>query len=406
MVLVTAGPTIPQIRAGLVVAAEPTPSTAIHVQAFRAWLLDEQERSAELSENAAAALAGGGGRSAGHVAVLGYVDAAGRLADRFRPALGAGLAWLGDRAWFRPHQPPTLEADGVAALGIALGIHRRGMLPQAGWLQSLVVRSAQSPDLPPLERSFFIAAAHLIDAPGRQDITAMLPEARIALTLLGFESADEACCREAWQRSLRFVYFDERVPEATLLLRTLDILTERNLPARLGQLNSRDVLHVLEGVQRSLRRWTWESTPRTRRSAVARWRMENEYHVQNFLWALLAPLFPDLNDEETLPPVGQKNPRVDLSIPSLGTIVEVKFMRPSASFQDIIEEVAADASLYATDPRWKSLIAFVWDDSRRVEEHQKLVAGLKQLPMVIGAVVVSRPGKMDHTEPEYLAPKA
>lgn len=72
----------------------------------------------------------------------------------------------------------------------------------------------------------------------------------------------------------------------------------------------------------------------------------------------------------------------------------------------LIEEVAADASLYATDPRWKSLIAFVWDDSRRVEEHQKLVAGLKQLPMVIGAVVVSRPGKMDHTEPEYLAPKA
>jgi hypothetical protein len=110
---------------------------------------------------------------------------------------------------------------------------------------------------------------------------------------------------------------------------------------------------------------------------------------------LLAPLFPDLNDEETLPPVGQKSPRIDLSIPSLGTIIEVKFMRPSKSFQDIIEEIAADASLYTTDPRWTSIIPFVWDDSRRAEEHQKLVTGLKQLPSVIGAVVISRPGKMD-----------
>jgi hypothetical protein len=110
---------------------------------------------------------------------------------------------------------------------------------------------------------------------------------------------------------------------------------------------------------------------------------------------VLAPLFPDLNDEETLPPVGQKNPRVDLSIPSLGTVIEVKFMRAGKAFQAVIDEIAADASLYATDPRWTSLIPFVWDDSRRLEEHQKLVAGLKQFSMVVGAVVVSRPGKME-----------
>jgi hypothetical protein len=32
-----------------------------------------------------------------------------------------------------------------------------------------------------------------------------------------------------------------------------------------------------------------------------------------------------------------------------------------------------------------------------MEGHQKLVAGVKQLPGVIGAVVVSRPGKMDRS---------
>ena len=234
----------------------------------------------------------------------------------------------------------------------------------------------------------------------------MLPEARLTFAPFGFGVADEACCREAWQRTLRFAGGGEMVPESALLLRALDVLTERNLPARLGQLDPRDVLHVLEGMERSFKRWTWELAPRTRRSAIARWDVENEYHVQNLLWAVLAPLFPDLNDEETLPPVGQKNPRVDLSIPSLKTVVEVKFMRPGTPFQDIIEEIAADASLYSTDPRWTSLIPFVWDDARRMEEHQKLVAGLKQLPMVIGAVVVSRPGKMDRPEPEKAHPDA
>jgi len=320
MVLVTTGPTISQIRAGLVAAAEPTSSTAVHAHAFRAWLLNDQERLAGLSEDAAANLGAGGGRSAGHVAILGYVDAAGRLADQFQPVLAAGLAWLGDRAWFRPHQPPTLEADGIAALGVALGVHGRGMIPQAGWLQGLVVKSARSPDLSPLERSFFIAAAHLIEAPGRQDAAAMLPEARLAFAPLGLGTADEACCREAWQRTLRFTGGGEVVPEAALLLRVFDALTERNLPARLGHLDPSDILHVLEGVQRSFRRWTWEIAPRTPKSAVARWEVENEYHVQNLLWAVLAPLFPDLNDEETLPPVGQKSPRVDLSIPTLGTV--------------------------------------------------------------------------------------
>lgn len=238
----TVGPTIPQIRAGLLAAAEPTSSTAAQAQAFRAWLLDDQERLAGLSESAATSL-GAGGRSAGQVAVLGYVAEAGRLTDQFRPALVEGLAWLGERSWFRPHQPPTLEADGVAALGVALGIKRHKAI-QTSWLQDLVVRSARSPDLPVLDRSLFIAAARLLDAPGRQDAATMLPEARLALIPLGLDAVDDACCGAAWQRALHFTGGIEVVPEAALLLRALDALTSRNLPARLGRLDPEDLGRV------------------------------------------------------------------------------------------------------------------------------------------------------------------
>jgi len=60
----------------------------------------------------------------------------------------------------------------------------------------------------------------------------------------------------------------------------------------------------------------------------------------------------------------------------------------------MIDEIATDVGLYKTDPRWTSLIPFIWDDSARTEDHAKLVSGLVQLDMVVGAIVVPRPGKM------------
>jgi hypothetical protein len=43
---------------------------------------------------------------------------------------------------------------------------------------------------------------------------------------------------------------------------------------------------------------------------------------------------------------------------------------------------------------YSGVIAFVWDASRRVEEHALLREGLRQIRGVLGAVVVSRPGRM------------
>lgn len=336
-------------------------------------------------------------RSAWHVATIGYAMDGSSESD-LNGAFADGLAWLGQRAWFRPNQARTLEADGVSAFGIALGA-ANASASDAHWLRSLVTQSARLPSLPELDRSLMVAAAHVTNAPGRLDHSTMLPEVRVALAHLGLWGVDDSCREATWQRIVNFTDNEGLVHEAALLLKSLVVLTEHNLPARLGRLEPVDVVNVLQGVQRSLRRWTWDLAPKTRNSAAARWEVENEYHVQNLLWSLLAPLFRDLDDERYLPPVGQKSPRADLAIPSLGTIVEVKFMRRDARFQDVIEEIAADASLYGTDARWTSLIPFVWDDARRLEEHQKLIDGLRQLPLVIDAVVVARPGKMDRPVP-------
>ncbi|TGE02656.1 hypothetical protein [Methylobacterium nonmethylotrophicum] len=393
MVPVSDGPTVAAVRAGLVAACAVNGDAPL-LLAFRSFVLDDHDPLAGLASRAAEAFGKPGERSARHVATLGYAAAARRLPDALAPVLADGIRWIAERPWHRPLREATLEVDGVSMLGVALG--SRGcddaLLPP---LAELAVKSAGMKTLSPLNRSLVAAAAHVMGAPGRPDLSVMMPEVRVALADLALMPLDEASGPPAWRAAMRYVPGDGGPARAPLALRAFDALCDRNMPARLGRLEPQDVVRVLEGIVRSFQSWTWEDRPRTPNSTAVKWHVENEYHVQNLLWAVLAPLFPDLRAEEYAAPVGHKNPRMDLTIPSLRLVVEVKFIRAGKSFADILEEIAADHTLYGQDGRWDVLIPFIWDDSRRVEQHATLLQGLRVMPMVHDAVVMPRPGKMD-----------
>ncbi len=106
-------------------------------------------------------------------------------------------------------------------------------------------------------------------------------------------------------------------------------------------------------------------------------------------------MFPDLKDEEYFPSIGQKQPRTDLYIPSMKLIIEVKFLRSTDTMTKIIDELASDASLYlSAGTDYSGIIAFVWEDSRRIEEHPLLRKGLRRIRGILAAVIVSRAGSM------------
>jgi hypothetical protein len=154
---------------------------------------------------------------------------------------------------------------------------------------------------------------------------------------------------------------------------------------------------ILDDLRQATSAWTFETDKRTPKSRVARWEIENEYHVQNLMWAVLAPVLADLEDEENRPSLGQKKPRADLGIRSLRTIIEVKFMRSAGqpACAKIIEEVAADASLYLSRSTvYDNIIAVVWDDLAQTEQHAELKAGLEASSGVSAAIILSRPSKM------------
>lgn len=159
-----------------------------------------------------------------------------------------------------------------------------------------------------------------------------------------------------------------------------------------------DLLGFLEHIPVGLKRWTWEDAGRTRGADPVKWGVENEYHVQNLLYVLLAPVFNDIADEVTLQPVGQKNPRIDLYLPSLHTIIEVKYRKDvKKSFPTLIGEIAEDSSLYRADAKYTNarIVCFLWDCTRATQEHAKYKEGVLKIDGINGCVVVSAPSTMD-----------
>lgn len=76
----------------------------------------------------------------------------------------------------------------------------------------------------------------------------------------------------------------------------LELLTRSEVAAVAPTLDT--LVTVLQRTETTLARWVWETSPRTRGTALACWRLDNEYHVQSFLWTALYPIYgPALIDE-------------------------------------------------------------------------------------------------------------
>lgn len=395
-------PTHWELRRSLAAAAADDPRQPPHARAFAAWIQTESSgKSRLLAELAAeAATTTGPARETSHVAVLGYASSLdGAFASQFVEA----LSWLRARKYFVQGRPLTFEIDGLALLGVAVGILRLDptQADQAlPWLRDLLLKTLQrSRPADWNEALIHAASVGVSSAPDRTQHQGVSDDLAVALSGRWGFTITEALRAGAWTLISSLSGEEDGMTRAATQLAALTRLLRDASTLRPGSTTPADVARVLSRVSHSLRRWAWDESPRTSRSAAARWDVENEYHVQDMLWVILAPVFPDLDDEEWFKSLGQHHPRADLAIPSLRVVVEVKFLRKGkGAFSKVIQEVAADASTYLQDGSYfDTLVAFVWDDEARTEEHEELRRGLLQIRGVADAVVVSRPSKMSRT---------
>jgi hypothetical protein len=302
--------------------------------------------------------------------------------------------------------------DDIAVLGVADGVSRLvscempGARALEGWLLHLIdthrtpgAWSARARDL----------AADLLDGRGRV-------RTKVGQTGPG-EGALDLCLREAWpgaflnaplpdertRQSLLQNLLGDRTPDvgdlekASVWLRSLDLLVRH--AAQSLATSASDVVRLLQNTQAAMKRWVWEEAGSRRNADPARWLIDNEYHVQSFLWAVLYPIFgSDLRDEQYLIGYGLKQPRADLIIVSLKLIVEVKFAREKRDFGEIEEQVAGDLGLYFEEPeRFDRLVVYVYDDcdTQHPEQYDVLKNALKSRDQrVEDVIIVRRPGML------------
>ena len=296
---------------------------------------------------------------------------------------------LQQRTYFIPGQATGLENDPVALIGLALGLSDNDSTIK-NWLLSLVDEAIFRTKVDK-ERALLDLARLLVQEehkPGTQ----LHPVFQAALSRVSLGRLDEQIKRQALKHLLAP---DRPDPEWAFFyaaaLEELFAFEAKNISLRKPSLE--ELCRLLKDVTPSLMRWPWENKAKTKTGTPQRWDIQNEYHVQSLLWAILRPVFPDLEDERYIAKIGPKQPRADLVIPSLRTIIEVKFMRSAKEAKGkTFGELAQDIPLYLrNDLGFENLVAFIWDDSASDPVHSELSKGLKHMGYH-DVVFASRPG--------------
>jgi hypothetical protein len=348
-------------------------------------------------------------RSYSQTAAMGVAAQTGNLEATAVALLKADLEQLCGREPVVEGTPMPFCMDGVALAGIILGTQVLGddavTAKVAEWLGRCRKVTAGGKGLEDWQEwlLMLLGSQTALIWEAHRPISATASVVSVALRSRGFGRAiDLAAEKLEEQDALRVIQTESAtdLPLGCMVLRLAALRQIRRMRpvANLRCASSEDVVRILRRLPDGFQRWTWEDKPRTKTSPEGRkWHVENEYHVQNILWLLLASVFPDLVPEDYTPKVGPVQPRADIGLPSLRIIVEAKFMRASDAPKVMIEQIAEDASLYLVPgSRYDRIIPFIWDDSRRSEHHEDMLRGLRQIRGVLDAVIIPRPGTMEH----------
>lgn len=366
-------------EAALTRAAQHGEVTALEA-AFRCWLRGEAPPNAT-DETFAPPL-----RDYVDVALAALGEVAGWSIDSTR--LEDGLRWLVDVALDRVGVPAPVVTDGLAHVCLGLAARERPWL--AAWHDQVLARAADT-----IQPTWLAGGGRVV----RGQASVCAPELRVALASRGAATSTDAEANAVLEGLLKGELPDDAF-HAQVLLAAL-AWTRRAAPVALpGQATPETVARLLAEAPRALQQWPWEDKPKTPKSRAAKWHIDNEYHVQALLWAMLAPVFPDLRREDYAPPVGPIQPRVDFGIPSLRLLIEAKFARTRAALKETVNEIAQDNSNYFTTPSaYDRLLVFVWDNSAHSEDHALVREGMRKYERVVDAVIVGRPGHMTDGAP-------
>lgn len=106
--------------------------------------------------------------------------------------------------------------------------------------------------------------------------------------------------------------------------------------------------------------------------------IEDEYDVQDLLFAILQMFFRDIRKEEWTPSYAGNSSRVDFLLKEEKVVIEVKKTRKGMKDKDLGEQVIIDISKYKVHPDCQRLICFVYDPEGRIINPEGIIKDLEE----------------------------
>lgn len=107
--------------------------------------------------------------------------------------------------------------------------------------------------------------------------------------------------------------------------------------------------------------------------------VEEEQDVRDLLHAILKPTFPDVKVEEFTPQNAGGSKKIDIVIPFLSTVIEIKYVRDGQHARRVADELKIDFESYHSHEDCRTLIAYVWDSERHLLDRSNFINDLKGL---------------------------
>jgi hypothetical protein len=109
--------------------------------------------------------------------------------------------------------------------------------------------------------------------------------------------------------------------------------------------------------------------------------IENEYDLQDLLFALLRSAFDDAQREVWTPKQAGSAKRIDMVIPSADALIETKFVRDKAHGKQVANELRVDFESYHGHEHCRNLIAVCLDPGRHIidpAQFERDLSGLRK----------------------------
>jgi hypothetical protein len=113
-----------------------------------------------------------------------------------------------------------------------------------------------------------------------------------------------------------------------------------------------------------------------RRHGRPKFVIENEYDVHDLLFVGIRGAFGDARVEEWTPKHAGKSKRIDIVVPSLGALIEVKYVRSRDHARTIGDEIKIDVESYHAHPACQIVLIFVYDPNAQLPDPKILEADL------------------------------